>query len=297
MDPSLEERAWCPNPPFRGADRLAAAVLTGCQGGRCVRTHYFSPAHDTALGDVVRRVVVGVPNEAAPATDERRLRAPVLLVDPRAAVALLRGVRGVDLHDHHPGLPGFVGEEPAELGERLGAQRGPLGLAKPYPVADSRQLLVGDPASGAFSLGHDALGDPVVDVGGEPGLLAAAFLEQPPRGGGLLGLQTLSEALLPCAVAVQVRSGHPVTVGCGRCVDDSRVDPEESVHGVLPRCFGAVGDGVRRPRPVAARRRRSPGNTSSSGGIPTSGPPREPDGPGSVPPGNTRSGFRRLEFG
>ena len=36
-----------------------------------------------------------------------------------------------------------------------GGAGGPLGLAKPYPLADARQVFQGDPATGAFSLGHD----------------------------------------------------------------------------------------------------------------------------------------------
>ena len=52
-------------------------------------------------------------------------------------------------------------------------QRGPLGLAKPYPVANPRQFLAGDAASGAFSLGHDAFGDLVIDIGGEARFLSA----------------------------------------------------------------------------------------------------------------------------
>lgn len=46
--------------------RLAAVVLTDCQGGRCVWAHDFAPALNTASGDVERCVVVGVPNEATP---------------------------------------------------------------------------------------------------------------------------------------------------------------------------------------------------------------------------------------
>ncbi|WP_353365867.1 hypothetical protein [Mycobacterium sp.] len=51
-----------------------------------------------------------------------------------------------------------------------------MGLAKPYPVTDSRQLFDGDTASGAFSLGHDAFGDLVIHVGGKTGLLRRRFL-------------------------------------------------------------------------------------------------------------------------
>lgn len=63
--------------------------------------------------------------------------------------------------------------------EGPGVQRGPLGLAEPDPAADPLEVFQGDATAGAFSLGHNALGDDVVGVGGEAGLLAAPLLEQP----------------------------------------------------------------------------------------------------------------------
>ena len=119
--------------------------------------HDFAPAHDTAGCDDDCCFVVGVPNEATPATLKYRLGAAVTFVDPAAGAARLRRVGGVDLDERHSGLFRLVGEEPAELGERPGVQRGPLGLAKPYPLTDPRQLFDGDTAPGALSLGHDAL--------------------------------------------------------------------------------------------------------------------------------------------
>ncbi|WP_216824318.1 hypothetical protein, partial [Lentzea albidocapillata] len=64
MNSSLKERV-CQS-PRAAVFRLAAAVLAGCQDGRCVWAHDFAPAHDTASRDVVCRVVVGVPNEVTP---------------------------------------------------------------------------------------------------------------------------------------------------------------------------------------------------------------------------------------
>src|SRR5690348_12994932 len=80
---------------FGGADRLAAAALTGCQGRRCVWTHDFAPALHTAGSDVDRCVVVGVPNEVTPAAVEFRLGAAVAFVDPTAGAASLRRVSRV----------------------------------------------------------------------------------------------------------------------------------------------------------------------------------------------------------
>ena len=104
------------------------------------------------LSDVDRCVVIGVPNEATPARLKYRLAAAVSFVDPAARAARLRRVGGVDFDERHPG---------------------PLGLAKPCPLTDPRQFFDGDTTSGASSLGHDAFRDLVIDVGGEPRLLAA----------------------------------------------------------------------------------------------------------------------------
>ena len=52
--------------------------------------HDFAPAFDTASGDVGRCIVVGVPNEATPATLKFTLGAAILFVD-RAAVAAAPG--------------------------------------------------------------------------------------------------------------------------------------------------------------------------------------------------------------
>src|SRR5258705_3383954 len=184
MNSSLNERTCRSSPTLRVADRLAAAALTGCQGGRCVRAHDFAPTFDTASCGVV-----GVPNEATPTTLKYRLATAVSFVDPTARTARLRCVGGVNLDERHSGSFGLVGQKRAELGERPRMQRGPLGLAKPYPVTDPRQFFDGDAASGAFSHGHDAFGNLVIDVGGEPGLFATPLLQQPPRRAGFLCLQ------------------------------------------------------------------------------------------------------------
>jgi hypothetical protein len=61
----------------------------------------------------------------------------------------LRRVGRVNLDERHPGLSGLIGQKEPELSERPRMQHGPLGLAKPYPVAYPRQLFDGDTASGA----------------------------------------------------------------------------------------------------------------------------------------------------
>jgi hypothetical protein len=154
MNSSPKERACDTSSVGRAASRLAAADLTGCQGGRCVWAHDFAPAFNTAGSDVDRRIVVGVPNEVTKTTFKCRLREAVSFVDMPTPAAHLRGVGRIDLDERHSGLVGLVGQKRPELGERPRMQRGPLGLAKPYPPTDSRQLFDGDTASGALRLVH-----------------------------------------------------------------------------------------------------------------------------------------------
>ncbi len=104
--------------------------------------------------------------ESAGSTKELGLAGPVSFVDVAAVGAALAGVRGVHLDHRHSGAGCFVGEESAELGEGPAGVCGALGLAEPYPFADTGQFFDRYPASGAFSLGHDPRGDLVVDVGG-----------------------------------------------------------------------------------------------------------------------------------
>ena len=75
----------------------------------------------------------------------------------------------------HPGGFGFVGEKRPSWANAHECKRGPLGLAKPYPLADSRQLFDGDATSGAFSLGQMRLEISVVNVGGEARSLRRRF--------------------------------------------------------------------------------------------------------------------------
>jgi hypothetical protein len=107
------------------------------------------------------------------------------------------------------------------LSERPPVQRGPLGPAKPYPFADSTQLLDGNPAPGAFGLGHDALADLMIDVGRESPLLATALAQQSSRRSGVLGLQSLPQPSLSSAVAVKSCRRCSITIAGGRDIDNT----------------------------------------------------------------------------
>ncbi len=247
MNPFPKGRACGSSLVFRAAVRLAAAALTGCQGGRCVRTHDFAPTNDTALSDVVRCVVVSVPNEVTPHTFENTLRATVSLVNPPALAAGLRRVGRVDLNECHSGSLSLVGQKTAELGKRPRMQGGPLGLAKPYPVPDAAQLLDSDSASGAFSLGHDALADAMVDVRRKSSFFATALTQQPTRRTGFLGLQPFTKPCLSLAVSVKPCASGAIAVAGGCDVDDPQIDANKSIGGFGHRRFGRIYGGVEKP--------------------------------------------------
>jgi hypothetical protein len=94
-------------------------------------------------------------------------------------------------------------------------QHDPLGLAEPCPLADTGQVFESDPVTGAFSLGHDAFGDAVVDVGCLARFLAALAFEEPPGGFGGFGLQLTAQFGLAPAVVVQAARNGSDRHGAG----------------------------------------------------------------------------------
>ena len=113
--------------------------------------------------------VSGVP------ADEPGLARPVTSVDMATDGAALAGVGRIHLDHRHTRAGCFVGEELPQLGESPAGVGGALGLAD---LTDAGQLFDRDPASGAFSLGHDPLRNLVVHIRGEAGLLARALAQQ-----------------------------------------------------------------------------------------------------------------------
>src|SRR5207253_3829834 len=105
-----------------------------------VRLAYDSPA---PIPKDQGREEVGEASEPAPLAKETRLRNTVGLLAVPASRARPRGVAGV--HEDHPnaGHPRFVLHKGAELSERPGRQRGPLGLPSPNPRADALEVFEG----------------------------------------------------------------------------------------------------------------------------------------------------------
>lgn len=115
---------------------------------------------------------------SAVSTNELGLAGPVTSVGMATRGATLAGVGRIDSDDRHTRSGCFVGEECSELGERPTGVCGALGLAEPYLFADPRQLFDGDPTPGAFSRGHDPLGNLVINIRSET-CLTAAHTDEP----------------------------------------------------------------------------------------------------------------------
>ena len=73
-----------------------------------MRTHDFAPASHTAHGDVVRCIVVGVPNEVTPRTIEDALRASVSLIRCTRTHYKSRSVCGVHTNERNPSRLGLL---------------------------------------------------------------------------------------------------------------------------------------------------------------------------------------------
>ena len=110
-----------------------------------------------------------------------------------------------------------------------------LALTNIYPIADTREVFKGDPASGAFGLLDDALRDGVVDIGAEPGIqpgetfemfLGTARAARLQRGAKFQ--KTLSDGFDVCA-AVRF------TVRVGGDTNDAEVFAEELAPEWPPR--------------------------------------------------------------
>src|SRR5258705_5183668 len=107
------------------------------------------------------------------------------------------------------------------------------------PVRSSRAIPRPVRSAPTAPAGHDALGDAVVGVGGEPGFLAAAFLQQPLGGFGADGLEFGTEPL----VAVPDPVHGPAAVAYAVGVRGEVVDTEEPVR-FLGRNVWDVAGGI-----------------------------------------------------
>ena len=89
-----------------------------------------------------------------------------------------------------------------------------------------------------FSLGHDALGDLVVEIGAKRDSLRRRFFKQPPRRASFLGLQPFPYRA-GVSGTIQFRPSRRYHRSC-RDVDDPHVDANKSVNRIGQRGFSCL---------------------------------------------------------
>lgn len=190
------------------------------------RTCYDRPVDSGPAPDIERGDVVGRASEPARATEERRSRRTVGLMNMSTRGTGQGGIGRIDEHHRHPEQPGLVLDELAELGKSPRMQATTLRPGNRCPAADTLEVLKGDSAPGAFGFGHELLGDDVVDIPAESLDPPGKFLEVPPctRRPGLLECGPDLPGFLPGAV--HGIPGMSLPIGVYGKVDNTEVNSE-----------------------------------------------------------------------
>lgn len=193
--------------------------------------------HDLSHSDVLGGVVVGVSRVAAQATPKLRLVLSVGLLAMSTRTTRAASVTSVDQAKRYAVTNGAVFDKLPQLEKAPTAVLSPLRLFQPYPVADAREVLELDFASGAFSRFNEVLGNFVVRVGSKAILFSRHFLQSAlsRRGAALLQVRTMVKELLPLLFDLSARKG--LTVGGRRNLGDAKVNAERT-RRLLRRLVG-----------------------------------------------------------
>jgi len=147
------------------------------------RLAYFSPGCDVASANVV-----GVSRKATPGADEVGLSLPIRLVDAATFWTCSTRIARIHSYKRHSCKERLVGQKTSQLVERPVMQRAPLSPSYSYPVANAREILDGNSASGVFGLADDLFTDDVIGVRVEVLLPPSELPQVPP---GTLGANAL----------------------------------------------------------------------------------------------------------
>mgnify|MGYP006892193696 FL=1 len=152
------------------------------------------------------------------------MRGTVAFVDVTTGRTGPGGIAGIDQDHRHPRQPRLVLDVLAQLRERPAMQCRPLVALNSCPLADATQVFEGNPASGVFRLGDDALADRVVGVRGEATLLARQFLEAAARRLRALALQLGAQAAVAVAHVVHGAAAVDCSVAVGGDVRNTEIN-------------------------------------------------------------------------
>jgi hypothetical protein len=108
-------------------------------------------------------------------------------------------------------------------------QNGTLPAPNFYPLSNTTEVLNGNTAPGAFSVGNDLLRYYVVHVAGETLFLARQFPQSAVCRCRMLLLELRPQSALPVAHALYVAAAVPLAIRVGGDVADSQVNAEEAI--------------------------------------------------------------------
>lgn len=195
-------------------------------GGEHFRHHYIALSDQRPLPDVDRCVGVRVRGVSARDAEESGLIGSVLFVDASAHRALARRVSWINEDHGDADALRLVGDECAELAKSPITQSCALVAPGRYPAADALQLFEGDPASGAFSIHHDSLGNAVVGVFLEPRLLSGEVAQSPLGCLGAALLKSIPALLVVAALPFDSGPGIDLAIAIGGQRDDAEINAQ-----------------------------------------------------------------------
>jgi hypothetical protein len=163
--------------------------------------------------------------------------------------AFQTGVTGIDLNQSYAREDGFVFEKLTQLRECPGVQNRSLRFPSPYPLADARQLLDGNPASGAFGFLNNLFRNRMVDVLGKAKLFAGMVFQVSFGRLALYRLEVLSQLAMPVANVVHHRTAKFLAIGIRSDLNHSQIDSQKIIDRRRWRIVDVAGCGQ---EPLAA---------------------------------------------
>ncbi|HMN10687.1 MAG TPA: hypothetical protein PKD55_00005 [Bellilinea sp.] len=229
-------------PPKGGSLQVGSGGYAVGRMALCSLTARVWLIDSSPAGNIHRRDVVGEPGVSAGHTGEGALVRTIGFRDMPALRTGLRRVAWVNCNDRNTRQRRLVLDFCPEIAKGPAMQLSPVRLTSRYPVADARQVLDGDPASGVFGALYKLLADAVVHVSGKAVFFAAALLEQAFSRLRALLLELRPQAGVAVTQAVQVGAAVVVAVAVSGDVRHTGIDAEIPANILRLRRLDFAGD-------------------------------------------------------
>ena len=162
-------------------------------------------------------------------TPKLRLRRAIRFTDMTTLRTFTARIPRVHDSSGYPCKTSLVLDKVSELVERPRMQNCSLLTPSRDPGTDTAQILQRDPATSAFSLGNDLLGNYVIGVSGEPCFLAGELLEVTPCGAASTLLELATEPRSTAANVSDAGTRERLAIRGSSDDLDAQVDPEKRI--------------------------------------------------------------------